>query len=79
MSKHRDRQALNAVEKAMNAVGQTGDHASEQLVEQAENSLIHAEVAVGQAQQDGDNSEAIQQASAQLEQAQRKLPNNGSR
>ena len=68
MSKHRDQQALNAVEKANNAVGQIDDNPSDQLVEQAENAVIHAQVAVGQAQDAGSESAAVRQAANQVDQ-----------
>jgi hypothetical protein len=66
MSKHRDEQALHAVEKANNAVGQMNDHPSERMEHQAENAVIHAQIAVGQAQQDGSDSAALNQAASDL-------------
>ncbi|MFC0214981.1 hypothetical protein ACFFK0_21455 [Paenibacillus chartarius] len=70
---NREQQALNSVEKALNATGQVGDNPSEQLVEQANNSLIHANVAVGQALQSGEPSEALRSAQEQLQEAESEL------
>jgi hypothetical protein len=73
---HREKEALNSVRKATNAVGQAGDHPSDRMIEQADNALIHANVAVGQALDTGERSEALSSAVAELREGESKL--NGS-
>jgi hypothetical protein len=63
---HKTEQALNSVEKARNAVEQAQDHPSGQMNEQAEYSLMHAEAAVTQASEHGEQSDELTQAKAQL-------------
>ncbi|KIL37814.1 hypothetical protein SD70_30530 [Gordoniibacillus kamchatkensis] len=67
------KQALNSAEKASNAVGQAEDHPSERMREQAEHSLISAEMAVRQAEEAGGDSAALQRAAEQVEQGRAKV------
>ncbi|WP_438448720.1 hypothetical protein [Gorillibacterium sp. sgz5001074] len=53
-------QAQNAVETANNAVGQAEDHPSDKMVQQAEMSLLHAQAAVHQAQDESGSAEQLQ-------------------
>ncbi|PZE19570.1 hypothetical protein [Paenibacillus xerothermodurans] len=59
-------QAVNSVETAHNAVAQAEEHPSDRMLEQAEQSLRHANASVGQAFNTG-HTEAASRLNEQLE------------
>lgn len=64
---HKTEQALHSVESATNAVEQAEAHPSGRMIEQADNSLVSAEIAVRQATDRGNESEELSNAVDQLE------------
>ncbi|WJH34907.1 hypothetical protein MJA45_21325 [Paenibacillus aurantius] len=68
----RDKQAMNSVHSAHDAVVQAQSHPDENMIGQAERAIRHADAAVAQAM-DGENTQGAELAAERLEEDRRAL------